>query len=96
MRGGRAVGHHAWSLELHRKLLADSRRNHSFDRALSRVSRGAVVADIGAGTGFLSFLALKHHAERCHLYEADLEVCSSAERTSHLQCACPLSARAGE
>lgn len=74
---GRMVGHHSWSLELHRKLLADSRRNQAFNHALARVARGAVVADVGAGTGYLSFLALKHHAQRCYLYEADVEVRAS-------------------
>ena len=71
---GRLVGHHQWSLELHRKLLSDGRRNRAFQHAISKVARGAVVADIGAGTGFLSFLALQNHALKCHLYEADVEV----------------------
>ena len=57
-------------IELHRKLLGDKVRNDALGAALARVIRpGMTVADIGAGTGFLSFLARKLGAVRCYLYE---------------------------
>lgn len=58
-------------LEFHRKMLADKVRNDAFHAALTRVIKPgeSVVADIGAGTGFLSFLASKLGAKECHLYE---------------------------
>jgi SAM-dependent methyltransferase len=57
-------------IELHRKLLGDKVRNDALAEALERVIRpGMSVADIGAGSGFLSFLARKLGAAECHLYE---------------------------
>jgi SAM-dependent methyltransferase len=58
-------------IELHRKLLGDKVRNGAFAKALKKDIRPgkSVVADIGAGTGFLSFLARKLGAKECHLYE---------------------------
>lgn len=58
-------------IEYHRTLLADRVRNAAFHEALSRVMvRGqTTVADIGAGTGFLGFLAAKLGARRVDLYE---------------------------
>jgi precorrin-6B methylase 2 len=57
-------------IELHRKLLGDKVRNDALAAALARVLRpGMTLADIGAGSGFLSFLARRLGAERCHLYE---------------------------
>jgi protein arginine N-methyltransferase 1 len=57
-------------IELHRRLLGDKIRNDALAAALGRVVRpGMTVADIGAGSGFLSFLARRLGAERCHLYE---------------------------
>ena len=46
-------------IELHRKLLGDAGRNQAFHAALKQVITPGVttVADLGAGTGFLSFLA---------------------------------------
>jgi SAM-dependent methyltransferase len=57
-------------IELHRKLLGDTVRNEALAEALRRAIRpGMTVADIGAGTGFLSFLARRLGAAHCHLYE---------------------------
>jgi SAM-dependent methyltransferase len=57
-------------IELHRKLLGDKVRNDALHAALSRAIRpGCTVADLGAGTGFLSFLARRLGAAHCHLYE---------------------------
>jgi type I protein arginine methyltransferase len=60
-------------IEYHRTLLADRVRNAAFHAALAKVIvRGrTTVADIGAGTGFLGFLAAKLGAKRVDLYEAD-------------------------
>jgi protein arginine N-methyltransferase 1 len=58
-------------IELHRKLLGDPVRNQAFHRALqASLSPGkTTVADLGAGTGFLSFLARRLGARHCTLIE---------------------------
>ena len=58
-------------IELHRKLLGDAGRNQAFHAALKQVITPGVttVADLGAGTGFLSFLARRLGAKHCHLIE---------------------------
>ena len=59
-------------IEYHRTLLADRVRNAAFQAALARVivKGETTVADIGAGTGFLGFLAARLGAKRVDLYEA--------------------------
>jgi len=59
-------------IEYHRTLLADRVRNAAFHAALQRVivAGQTTVADIGAGTGFLGFMAAKLGAARVDLYEA--------------------------
>jgi SAM-dependent methyltransferase len=59
-------------IEYHRTLLADCVRNTAFHEALRRVivKGETTVADIGAGTGFLGFLAAKLGAKRVDLYES--------------------------
>ena len=59
-------------VEYHRTLLADRVRNGAFHTALERcvIPGTTTVADIGAGTGFLGFLAAKLGAKRVDLYEA--------------------------
>ncbi len=59
-------------IELHRKLLGDHPRNQAFYEALKQVivPGKTVVADIGSGTGFLSFLASQLSAKECYLYES--------------------------
>lgn len=58
-------------IELHRKLLGDAGRNRAFHAALEQcITPGkTTVADLGAGTGFLSFLARQLGAKHCHLIE---------------------------
>jgi SAM-dependent methyltransferase len=58
-------------IELHRKLLGDKARNDAFHAALQRVIKPgqSTVLDIGAGTGFLSFLARQLGAKHCTLLE---------------------------
>ena len=58
-------------IECHRKLLGDPVRNAAFVKALRRViiPGKTTVADIGSGTGYLSFLAAKLGAKSCTLYE---------------------------
>lgn len=58
-------------IELHRKLLGDTRRNQAFAAALKQVlvPGKSTVADLGAGTGFLSFLARQFGAQHCTLVE---------------------------
>ena len=59
-------------IEYHRTLLADRVRNAAFHAALARaiVQGETTVADIGAGTGFLGFMAARLGARRVDLYEA--------------------------
>jgi protein arginine N-methyltransferase 1 len=59
------------SIEYHRRLLADRARNRALLRALKRVIRPgeSTVADVGAGTGFLGFLASRLGAKSVYLYE---------------------------
>ena len=58
-------------IELHRKLLGDAPRNAAFHAALKQAIQPGVstVADLGAGTGFLSFLARQLGAAHCTLVE---------------------------
>lgn len=58
-------------IELQQKLLSDTLRNKAFFVALKKnIQKGkTVVADLGAGTGFLSFLASQLGAKKCFLYE---------------------------
>jgi SAM-dependent methyltransferase len=58
-------------IEYHRVLLADRVRNAALHAALQQVivKGKTTVADIGAGTGFLGFLAAKLGAQRVDFYE---------------------------
>ncbi len=58
-------------IEFQRLLLGDAIRNDAFYRALKAaiVPGKTTVADIGSGTGYLSFLAEKLGAKECFLYE---------------------------
>lgn len=63
-------------LELHRLLLGDRARNDAFVAALKKVivPGKTTVADIGSGTGFLSFVAEKLGAKECRLYETSADM----------------------
>ena len=52
-------------------MLNDTGRNQFYKQALDRVAAGQVVCDIGAGTGFLSVLALQAGASRVIAVERD-------------------------
>lgn len=58
-------------IEFQQKIMGDKFRNDALARALKAVIRRGktVVADIGSGTGFLSFLASRLGAKTCFLYE---------------------------
>ena len=58
-------------IEFQRLILADRVRNEALAAALRRVivPGRTTVADLGSGTGFLSFLASRLGAKRCWLYE---------------------------
>ncbi len=75
-------------IELHRKLLGDHDRNAAFHRALQLSIRPGetTVLDIGAGTGFLSFLARRLGAKQCTLieYTDALDLAESLARTNRI------------
>jgi hypothetical protein len=58
-------------IEFHRTIVADSLRNAAFHEALRRliVPGKTTVADVGAGTGLLAFMAVRLGARRVYLYE---------------------------
>lgn len=58
-------------IEFQRLILGDARRNELFAEALRRaiVPGKTTVADLGAGTGYLSFVASKLGAKQCWLVE---------------------------
>ncbi len=58
-------------IEYHRTLLADRRRNAAWERALAAaiVPGESIVVDIGAGTGFLGFLARRLGAREVFLID---------------------------
>jgi protein arginine N-methyltransferase 1 len=68
-------------IEYHRTLLADHVRNAAFYAALERViEKGkTIVADVGAGTGFIGFLAAKLDAKQVVMYEV-AEIAEVARR----------------
>jgi len=61
-------------IEYQRLILADKVRNAALERALKHViTPGCTVVDVGSGTGFLSFLALKLGAGKCICIEREPE-----------------------
>lgn len=75
-------------IELHRKLLGDAARNQAFHAALKKVIAPGktTVADLGAGTGFLSFLARQLGAQHCTLveYSDTLELAQQLARKNRI------------
>lgn len=75
-------------IELHRKLLGDAPRNAAFHAALKAVIKPGVstVADLGAGTGFLSFLARQLGAKHCTLieYTDTIQLAQALARTNRI------------
>ncbi len=75
-------------IEYHRKLLGDRVRNAALHEALKRSIKPGetTVLDIGAGTGFLSFLARKLGASQCTLVEYTdmLDVAEAIARANRL------------
>lgn len=63
-------------IEFQRLLLGDAIRNDAFVKALKKVivPGKTVIADIGSGTGYLSFVAEKLGAKECHLYEVSKDL----------------------
>lgn len=76
-------------IELQRKLMGDTLRNTAFAHALDAaiVPTETTVTDLGAGTGFLSALALQLGAKRAILYEAGeiADVCADFMKRNNLK-----------
>lgn len=77
------------SIEFHRKLLGDRVRNQAFYEALRKVvvPGETTVVDIGAGVGFLSFVASKLGVKECFLYEQGeiLNVAKEVAKDNHIR-----------
>lgn len=69
-------------IELQLNLLRDTLRNEAFYQALKKVivPSKTTIADIGSGTGFLSFVAEKLGAKSCTLYEIDPEMLTLSKK----------------
>ena len=76
-------------IDFQAKILGDNVRNQALFQALKRVIQKGktTVADIGSGTGFLSFLARKLGAKKCYLYEHSeaLELARTIARKNKLR-----------
>lgn len=74
-------------IELHRKLLGDAARNRGLHAALkdaiARIGPNCRVVDVGAGTGFLSFLARRLGARHCTLIEYSDAIQLARELAQH-------------
>jgi SAM-dependent methyltransferase len=57
-------------LKEHRGYLADVVRNRAYEAALARVAPGAVVLDLGCGTGVWGLVALRHGAKKVYAVES--------------------------
>lgn len=87
-------------IELHRKLLGDAPRNRAFHAALqAHIKPGkTTLADLGAGTGFLSFLARQLGAAHCTLveYSDTLELAVQLARNNRIEGLSFLKGHSGE
>jgi SAM-dependent methyltransferase len=68
----------------HLVLIEDHRRVAQFARAIARFPPGRVVFDVGAGTGILSLIALKHGFERAYLVEPSRKIASYAQHLAKI------------
>ena len=77
-------------IEFHRKMLADHARSAAFEAALRQVIRPGetTLADIGAGTGVLAFMAQRLGAREVHLIERGAVIELAALRTPTTVPAC--------
>ena len=57
------------ALAEHRTYLSDAVRNAAYERAIATVCDGAVVLDLGSGTGIWGLVALRHGAKRVYAVE---------------------------
>lgn len=53
------------------EMVCDRTRSDAFERAIARAVPGRIVLDLGAGSGFLSHLALKHGAKKVYAIDGD-------------------------
>lgn len=53
-------------------MLNDGGRNNFYKKAIDKIARGKIIADVGAGTGLLSVLAAKIGATKVYAIEKDL------------------------
>lgn len=87
-------------IELHRKLLGDRVRNEAFHAALKSVivPGKTTVADLGAGTGFLSFLARQLGASHSTLieYTDTLDLAQELARQNRIDGLAFIKAHSGE
>lgn len=56
-------------------MINDQERNMFYEKIISKSCQGHVCIDLGAGTGLLSFLAIKHGASHVYCIEADQNTC---------------------
>lgn len=74
-------------IEFHRNMLGDTTRNEAFYRALKQVIRpGMRVADVGAGTGLLAFMARQLGAAEVYLIDHGpvLQLAEQLARDNHI------------
>jgi protein arginine N-methyltransferase 1 len=87
-------------IEYHRKLLGDRVRNAAFHEALKQSIKPGrtTVLDIGAGTGFLAFLARRLGAKQCTLIEYTdmLDVAEAIARANRLDGLALIKGHSGE
>lgn len=72
------------SVLMHQVMLSDRERLAAYEQALAQAVRpGDVVADLGAGTLILSWLALRHGAGHVYAIEGDPETANMARAIAH-------------
>ena len=72
-----------YDLSFHAEMRLDAQRNEALRGALSRLDlQGAVVADLGCGTGIWAFEALHQGAKRVYAVDADPHILEVARRAA--------------